>query len=87
MNAEITTTRINTKWHGYIDGRPDIEETALSEEAARRKVEQIRDRLGSCTASTTRFGGRRCELIEGHRTARGERTEHRSGDASWRDGA
>lgn len=35
-NAEIKTKRVGTKWHGYIDGRPDLDETALSDEAARR---------------------------------------------------
>ena len=32
MNAEITTKKFGSKWHGYIDGRPDLDETALSEE-------------------------------------------------------
>ena len=43
MNAEITTKKVGTKWHGYIEGRPDLDETALSEEAVRRKMEQLRD--------------------------------------------
>ena len=48
MNAEITTRKVGTKWHGYIDGRPDLDETALSEEAVRRKMEQLRERIGTC---------------------------------------
>src|SRR5207244_1827306 len=60
MNAEITTRKIGTKWHGYIDGRPDVDETALSEEAVRRKMEQLRDRIGACNATTNRDGLRRC---------------------------
>ena len=43
MNAEIRTEKIGTKWHAYLDGRPDIDQTALTEEAARRMVEQLRD--------------------------------------------
>jgi len=46
MNAEITTKKIGSKGRGYIDGRPDPDETALTEEAARRKMEQLRDRIG-----------------------------------------
>ena len=32
MAAEITTREVGTKWHGYIAGRPDPDETALTEE-------------------------------------------------------
>lgn len=85
MNAEIRTQRVGTKWHAYLDGRPDIDETALSEEAARRKVEQLRDRLGACGAQTRLFGGRTCELVSGH-FAVGERLlQHRSGTVVWSD--
>ena len=83
MTAEITTKKIGSKWHGYIDGRPDLDETALSEEAVRRKMEQLRDRIGTCGAKTERFGGRTCELIAGHRVPGKTRMEHRSGDAAW----
>jgi hypothetical protein len=86
MNAEITTKKVGTKWHGYIDGRPDLDETALSEEAVRRKMEQLRDRIGTCGAITERFGGRTCELISGHRLSGKTRIEHRSGDVTWTDG-
>ena len=85
MNAEITTRKVGTKWHGYIDGRPDLDETALSEEAVRRKMEQLRDRMGSCAATTKLFGGRTCELIDGHRVLGKTRNEHRSGDVTWND--
>lgn len=37
MHAEITTKKVGTKWHGYIEGRPDLDETALTEEAVRRR--------------------------------------------------
>ena len=66
MNAEITTRKIGSKWHGSIDGRPDIDERALSEEAVRRKMEQLRKRIGTCGAKTNAFGGKTCELIDGH---------------------
>lgn len=85
MNAEITTRKVGTKWHGYIDGRPDLDETALSEEAVRRKMEQLRDRIGRCAARTKLFGGRTCELIDGHRVLGKTRIEHRSGDDTWSD--
>ena len=41
MNAEIATRKVGSKWHGYIGGRPDLDETALTEEAARRKAERL----------------------------------------------
>jgi hypothetical protein len=83
MNAEIRTEKIGTKWHAYLDGRPDIDETALSEEAARRKVEQLRERLGTCDAKTERFGGRSCELVKGHHALREREPRHRSGAYIW----
>jgi hypothetical protein len=83
MNAEITTEKIGSKWHGYIDGRPDIDETALTEEAVRRKMEQLLDRIGVCGATTKLFGGRACELIGGHHVIGKKRTEHRSGSVTW----
>lgn len=85
MNAEIRTERIGTKWHAYLDGRPDIDQTALTEEAARRMVEQLRDRFGVCGAKTRLFGGRVCELVSGHHAPGHKRTEHRSGSVTWID--
>jgi len=85
MNAEITTKKVGSKWHGYIDGRPDLDETALTEDAVRRKMEQLRDRIGACGAKTKLFGGRTCELIAGHRVLGKKRNEHRSGSISWID--
>ena len=85
MNAEITTRKIGSKWHGSIDGRPDIGETALSEEAVRRKMEQLRKRIGTCGAKTNAFGGKTCELIDGHHLPGKKRIEHRSGSVSWID--
>jgi hypothetical protein len=85
MTAEITTRKIGTKWHGYIEGRPDLDETALSEEAVRRKMEQLRDRIGPCGSKTKLFGGKTCELIDGHRVLGEKRTQHRSGSIVWID--
>jgi hypothetical protein len=85
MNVEIRTERVGTKWHGYIDGRPDIDETALTEEAARRKAEQLRDRFGACGVKTTVFGGRTCELVNGHCAPGSKPTKHRSGSVTWFD--
>ncbi len=85
MTAEILTKKIGSKWRGSIDGRPDLEETALSESAVRRKMEQLRDRIGPCEATTTLFGGRTCELIAGHQAPGEKRTRHRSGSVTWVD--
>lgn len=85
MNVEIRTAKIGSKWHGFIDGRPDINETGLSEEVARRKVESARARLGNCGAYTKRFGGRTCELVKGHVAPIGKRLEHRGGGVRWID--
>lgn len=83
MSAEITTERISTKWHGYLDGRPDVDETALTEDAARRKVERLRDRVGTCGARLNRDGSQTCELVSGHCVAGGRATSHRSGALAW----
>jgi hypothetical protein len=85
MKAEITTRKIGSKWHGYIDGRPDLDETALTEEAVRRKMEQLRERIGTCRAQTKLFGGLTCDLIDGHRKLEEKRTVHRSGSITWFD--
>ena len=82
MNAEITTRKVGSKWHGYLAGRPDLDETALTEEAARRKMEQLRDRIGVCGAKTELFGGRTCELTVVCATAR--TSDYWQGDeAKW----
>lgn len=87
MTAEIRTEKIGSKWHGYIDGRPDIDETALTEEAVRGKLEQLRDRIGGCGATTRLYPGRTCELIKEHHDIGRRRIEHRSGGVTWIDGA
>jgi hypothetical protein len=85
MDRDITTRKVGTKWHGSIEGRPDLEETALSEEAVRLKMQQLRDRIGTCGARTMLFGGRTCERIAGHHDAGQKRTLHRSGSVTWFD--
>jgi len=85
MDAEITTRKVGTKWHGYSAGRPDLDETALTEEAVRRKMVQLRDRIGVCGAKTKLFDGRTCELIAGHHDAGTKRAIHRSGSITWSD--
>jgi hypothetical protein len=85
MNAEITTKKVGSKWHGYIEGRPDLDETALTEEAARRKMEQLRERIGECGAKTKLFSGRTCELMAGHHEPGVKRVVHRSGSITWFD--
>ena len=83
MDGAITLRKVATRWHGSIEGRPDLEETALSEIAVRRKMEQLRDRIGTCGAQTTLFGGRTCERIAGHHEAGEKRSLHRSGSVTW----
>lgn len=83
MHADITTKKIGSKWHGYIDGRPDLDETALSEKAARQKMEQLREQLGTCGATTRLFGGKTCDLIAGHHVIGEKRPQHRSGSVTW----
>jgi len=85
MDAEITTSKVGTKWHGYIAGRPDLDETALSEEAIHRKMEQLRERIGVCGARTKLFGGRMCERIAGHFEHGARRSLHRNGSITWID--
>jgi hypothetical protein len=83
MIVNVTTYKTGSKWHATIEGRPDLDETALTEEAARRKMEDLRDSLGTCGARTERFGGRTCELIAGHRKIGEAKREHRNGDVGW----
>lgn len=85
MTAKIITRKVGTKWHGYIAGRRDLDETALTEEAVRRKMEQSCDRIGVCGAKTKMFGGRTCELIAGHREHSEKYNVHRSGSITWFD--
>ena len=85
MDAEITTRKVGTKWHGYIAGRPDLDETALTEETVLRKMEQLRERIGVCGARTKLFDGRTCELIAGHHELGAKRIVHRSGSITWFD--
>src|SRR5205823_2419037 len=37
----IRTEKIGGIWHGYLEGHPEIDERALTEEIARRKVESL----------------------------------------------
>ena len=83
MNAEITTKKVGAKWRGSIEGRPDLDETALSEDAVRRKMEQLRDQIGTCGAMTRLFGGKTCQLIAGHHPVGKKRIEHRNGTITW----
>jgi len=83
MDGEIKTKKIGSKWHGLIEGRPDIDETALSETAARRKVDRLRTQIGDCGATTRLFDGRTCELVKGHKAPPGKRLQHQSGLIVW----
>ena len=85
MDSEITTQKIASKWHGFIKGRPDVDETALSEEVVRRKVVRLREQLADCGSRTILFGGRACELVAAHVAPPGKRLEHRNGGVVWTD--
>jgi len=37
---KITTQKTGGIWHGYLEGHPEVDERALTEEIARRKVEK-----------------------------------------------
>jgi hypothetical protein len=41
----VTTEKIGGIWHGYLEGHPEIDERALTEEIARRKAESVAKRL------------------------------------------
>jgi hypothetical protein len=41
---KITTQKIGSIWHGYLEGCPEVDERGLTEEIARVKVERIVER-------------------------------------------
>lgn len=43
---KITTQKTGGIWHGYLEGHPEVDERALTEEIARRKVERRAEALG-----------------------------------------
>jgi hypothetical protein len=43
LRMKITTRKIGGIWHGYLEGHPEIDERALTEEIAQQKVERILD--------------------------------------------
>jgi hypothetical protein len=44
---KITVRKEGGIWHGYVEGRPEVDERGLTEAIARRKVERIVERMGS----------------------------------------
>lgn len=40
----IRTEKVGGIWHGYLEGHPEIDERALTEEIARRKVQSLIER-------------------------------------------
>jgi len=48
-------------------------------------MEQLRDRIGVCSAKTKMFGGRTCELIAGHHEHGEKYNVHRSESVTWFD--
>jgi hypothetical protein len=41
LRMKIETKKIGGIWHGYLEGHPEVDERALTEEMAVRKVERI----------------------------------------------
>ncbi len=46
---KITVRKEGGMWHGYVEGRPEVDERGLTEEVARRKAERIAERLTADT--------------------------------------
>ncbi len=42
---KITVQKTGGIWHGYLEGHPEVDERALTEEIAVRKVQRIIERL------------------------------------------
>jgi hypothetical protein len=49
---KITTQRTGGIWHGYLEGHPEVDERALTEEKAREKVHRILEARGWETLET-----------------------------------
>lgn len=43
--SAVSVKRIGGIWHGYLEGHPEVDERALTEDMARVKVERIVARL------------------------------------------
>lgn len=52
LRMKITVKKIGGMWHGYLEGHPDVDERALTEEMANIKVQRIVARLESERAET-----------------------------------
>ena len=50
----IRTEKIGGIWHGYLDGHPEVDERALTEEIARRKVASVKERFATEDAENER---------------------------------
>jgi hypothetical protein len=42
---KIRVQKIGGIWHGYVEGHPEIDERALTEEIAERKARQMAQRI------------------------------------------
>jgi hypothetical protein len=45
LRMKITVQKTGGIWHGYLEGHPEVDERALTEEIARVKVERIVEKL------------------------------------------
>jgi hypothetical protein len=59
---KITTTLIGSIWHGTLEGHPEVDERALTEEMARIKVERIVARLPAGEAGPPEATGQRRQV-------------------------
>jgi hypothetical protein len=64
METKIHVQRIGGIWHGTIEGHPEIDERGLTEEIARRKVE---DAARALAARRTVFSNADTKLSRRHR--------------------
>ncbi len=44
-HLRVTVEKTGGIWHGYLEGHPEVDERALTEDIARQKVERIVARL------------------------------------------
>jgi hypothetical protein len=53
----IRVEKVGGIWHGTIDGHPEIDERGLTEEIARRKVNDVASKLTSAPPQSKSYQG------------------------------
>ena len=76
---EIRTEKTGGIWHGYLEGHPQVDERALTEEIAWQKVKRIIEQSGVSLSGVTSNQG-----VAQKAVAHGERKEvERTPGAGW----